>query len=464
MNRKRNIWILGLSTLLLIGILAFLFLSPKVEEVFPTDGLIDQIPSSEIEVKFSHPMDIDSVEEFLTITPKVDGKFSWEENKMIFTPDEDWPEGVEINISLEKSAKSSLGLPLRQNFEWSFKISRIRLAYLWPLGVGANLYLLDTISGETKQLTFSKGLLDFDVDEANRLIYFSALNAQGGSDLFVYDPYQEDLNRILPCGNISCSDVQVSNSGDRLAYEQEDENGISSIWVMTFGKDPDQVSLNGKIADTPQWSPDGRLVYYDRTDQKYVFVDETYNKLYEMDNITGEAGTWSLTGQKFVVHEHFPFTSDTLRGPSGELSNQIVSDEDLELVEIFSSHLLSLNTFTEEIDNLSGEETYIEDTEPAFSPDRWWLAFARTDLGLEDIVIGRPMWIMRSDGTQQRYLTGDPNYRHSAFAWHPNVEQIALVRFNTILLTEPPEIWVVEVSDGTALRLVIGGFDPLWMP
>ncbi len=464
MNRKRNLWILSLSTILLIGILAFLLLSPKVVEVFPANGMIDQIPSSEIEIIFSHSMDIELAEETMNISPEIDGQYRWEENKLTFTPDEDWPEGAEIQVSLDTRARSSLGLPLRQNIEWSFKVSRIRLAYLWPLGVGANLYLLDVLSGDTHQLTFSKGLLDFDVDEANRLIYFSALNAQGGSDLFVIDPYQENLNRVLPCGKISCSNVQISLSGERLAYEQADENGISSIWTMRLGEDPEKISLSGRVADTPQWSPDGRLVYYDRTEQAYIFVDEDYDKLYAMNNITGEAGTWSLTGQKFVVHEHFPFTSDTLRGPSGELSNQVIADEDLELVEIFSSHLLSFNSFTDEIDNLSGDEAYIEDTEPAFSPGGRWLAFARTDLGLEDIVIGRPMWIMRSDGTQQRYLTGDPNYRHSAFAWHPNAEQIALVRFNTILLTEPPEIWVVDVSDGTALRLVIGGFDPLWMP
>lgn len=464
MNRKRNVWLLAFLILFLIGFLAYLGLSPKVTVVSPALGENNQSPNSKIEISFSRAMQTEALEDLLSISPEIEGNFSWRENILIFTPEEPWPEGVIVQVRLEAGAKSTLGLTIRETLEWSFDISRIRLAYLWPMGVGANLYLLDAISGETQELTFSKGLLDFDVDELNSLIYYSALNAQGGSDLFVFDIYQGDLDRVLACGQVFCSGVQVSYSGAQLIYEHVDKDGVGSVWLMDLEDEPKQISMEGRIADTPQWSPDGRLVYYDRTEQTYIFMDLDGNIIWDLDNITGEPGTWSLTGQKFVVHEHFPFISDVLRGPSGEASNQVVADEDLALVEIYSSHLLSLNTFTEQVDNLSGEEKYIEDTEPSFSPDGRWLAFARTDLDLEEIVIGRPMWLMRSDGTLQRFLMGDPNYRHSAFAWHPNGEQIALVRFNTILLTDPPEIWLVETANGSAFRLVIGGFDPQWIP
>ncbi len=448
MNKKLKFWILVFLILLLLGYWAYLFLSPTVLAVFPSDGEENLKRNSEIIITFSQPMRTDLVDEYLIISPEVEGSISWQEDELIFKPSEPWPEGADIELMVVAGAKSTLGIPLKQNFEWFFSVSRTRLAYLWPLGVGANLYLLDIIRGDSKQVTFSKGLIDFDVDELNSLIYFSALNANGGSDLFVIDYYSEDIDRVLSCEKDFCSNVQIAYSGIQLAFEKTNEDGISSIWLVPVNGDPIQMSQEGQIADTPQWAPNGHLVFYDRTDRAYQFVDQEGNLEYQLENLTGEPGTWSLTGQKFVVHEHFPFSTTN----------------DSDSLKLFTSHLLSLNTFTKQVIDLSGVNNYIEDTEPSFSPDGTWIAFARTELDLEESVIGRPMWIMRSDGTDQQYLTGDPNYRHSALAWHPNGDQIAFLRSSTVLLTEPPEIWLKDVSEGNTFRIVIGGFSPKWTP
>jgi Tol biopolymer transport system component len=71
---------------------------------------------------------------------------------------------------------------------------------------------------------------------------------------------------------------------------------------------------------------------------------------------------------------------------------------------------------------------------------------------------------MRADGSEKEMLTDDPDYKYSAFAWSPDGSQIAVVRSNTTLLTDPPEVWLVDVDTGEAIQLVIGGFAPQWIP
>ena len=152
-----------------------------------------------------------------------------------------------------------------------------------------------------------------------------------------------------------------------------------------------------------------------------------------------------------------------MRGPSGEAENQDVPDEELERVEVFSSHLMLFNLGNGSVQDLTGNGL-LEDAAPAFDPAARWLAFARRSIEEETISLGRQLWLVRPNGSSERPITDAPDFKHSNFVWHPEGEQIAYVRFNQVALTEPPEIWLIQASTGEALRLVIGGYAPAWVP
>jgi hypothetical protein len=61
-------------------------------------------------------------------------------------------------------------------------------------------------------------------------------------------------------------------------------------------------------------------------------------------------------------------------------------------------------------------------------------------------------------------LTDEDDYQHTSFAWHPDGDQLAYVRYNQATLTELPEIWLIDTTSGEALRLIINGFSPGWIP
>ncbi|MEJ2708685.1 MAG: hypothetical protein P8074_13795 [Anaerolineales bacterium] len=71
---------------------------------------------------------------------------------------------------------------------------------------------------------------------------------------------------------------------------------------------------------------------------------------------------------------------------------------------------------------------------------------------------------MNADGSDVRQLTDDPFYHHYALAWKPGGGQLAYVRFNQTVLTEPPEIWVINPETAQATRLIVGGYAPQWIP
>jgi Tol biopolymer transport system component len=71
---------------------------------------------------------------------------------------------------------------------------------------------------------------------------------------------------------------------------------------------------------------------------------------------------------------------------------------------------------------------------------------------------------MRPDGREAQELSNAPYFNHSNFAWSPDSQQIAYLRFNQDNPTAPPEIWIMNIDGMNPIQLVIGGYAPQWIP
>lgn len=450
--------------LLAVGWLLYRAQLPRVTGFSPGDGAQDLPVGTVIEIDFSKPMQAETVEERLRLEPRMEGDFIWQDNSLRFVPAEDWEEGTQVRVTLAEGARTTQGWAMPLSTSWSFTIGRTLLVYLWPADGSADLYALDPVSGETRRWTTAGGVQDFSIDFGNELVYFSARDQQEGGDLWVVDRRSGDVRQVLDCGEDYCANVQVSPDGNRLAFEIMTPAGDASVWLMSLtANHVSMLSQTGHEAHGPQWAPDGLLAYYDAREQAYLLLDLETGDTDRLENQTGEPGSWSPTGLRFVVREIFPVTTEILRGPTGEVSNQPVDEEELEPVIVAASNLVSYNTNTGMLTNLS-RSTELEDANPSFSPDGRWLAFARSSLDEQNWTPGRQLWLMRSDGSEAQALTADKDYNYSAFTWHLEEPWLVAVRSNTTLMTEPPELWLINVSSGEMIRLVIGGFSPLWIP
>jgi Tol biopolymer transport system component len=478
MNTRQIILIV--IVVLLLGLGAGLWLSiPQIESYSPfqTSSLEEVVYQSNtvaVEIRFTRRMQADSVIDNLTISPQVEGDYTWpDENTLRFVPSEVWPSGAQVEVKLDTGARSNLGLGLRQPLTYSFQVSPVLLLYLWPASGGSDIYTMDTETGETQQLTNSGNIVSFDTSPDGHILYYFVDNNITGNDLFYLDRFEAVTaeseqtigpSRLLTCQRALCGTPVVSPDGRLLAYQRND----SEIWLMEIENPADavQVSPEGEDCRLPLWSPTGELSYYNATRQAYIVLNIESEEEISIENATGEEGAWSPRGTAFVAPDAFIIETDILRGPSGEAENQEIPEEELEPVRVLSAHLLVYQTGGSQVQDLSQDEL-VEDFSPSFSPDGRTLAFTRRYLTEEPIALGRQVWLRTIQGggasAQALPLTDHPDYKYTLLVWHPDGRQLAAVRFNQAVLTDPPEIWLLDLN-GNAIRLIIGGYAPQWTP
>jgi Tol biopolymer transport system component len=462
----RRIIILGLIVLLAAAGITALLLRPEVVTISPQAAPGGLPNTATVEIVFSRRMQRESVIERLTISPEIEVKTIWDEQTLRVIPMETWPSGAEVTVTLESGAQSRLRLPAASGVSWSFRIAPLSLAYLWPAGGESQLYLLDPDSGETIQLTRGNAVLAYVFSPDGRTAYYFAGNNLGGSDLFSLTRFAPETEpaRLFSCQRAVCDSPVISLDGSSLAYTQND----NQVWTydLAAGDEPLLVSPEGDTAYQPLWSSTGNLSYYNATRQEYTVISPAGKELSTWPNQSGEHAAWAPGGTGLIAPEAFLQETEILRGPSGEADNEEVDESELAPVRVLSSRLTVYQLGGDRTSTLT-EDELAEDFWPAFSPDGSLLAFTRRYLDEERWTPGRQIWLMSlTSGTapeQIKPLTEAEDYLYTALTWHPDDRQLAAVRFNITLKTEPPEIWLVDLN-GSATRLVIGGYQPAWIP
>jgi Tol biopolymer transport system component len=478
MRKRLEIVVLLGVLLALLVILGYGWGTPHLLSVSPAAQATNVSPGAEVRLKFSRPLQTTAVATRLVFEPAMPGTYSWRGNTLVFTPAQPWPAGVTIQARLQPGAPASgiLALPLPQGLEWSFTIRRPSILYLYPVTDPANLTIQNPISGATRSLiNVASGVLDFDISADGSLIYYS-LRQDTGSAIYRVSlaeelqseatpsagqtgPTENKPELALACTEALCDALALSPQGDYLAYEQgmlpasgQPEN--FQVWVMPLTTGDQAKPFLAGAADhqttLPAWSSAGLLAFYDSTAKAYIFTEPGIGERGRFANQTGQGGVWHPDGRQFLAPEIIFVNTGSSSSVTG-------------LEPRADSHLLLYNLDTNTTQDLTPGEG-VEDTSPLFSPDGKFLAFARKYLDAKRWTPGRQLWIARVDTREARPLTSEPLYNHYQFAWSLSGEQLAYVRFNQTTLTEPPEIWIIYLLDGTQSRLVVGGYSPHWSP
>jgi dipeptidyl aminopeptidase/acylaminoacyl peptidase len=428
--------------------------APRVLEVRPTPNK-GPIPAyTRLQLTFSRTMAPESVTANFQIDPPVSGQFAWEGTTLTFTPDQPWPGGETVTLQLAAGARAELlGLPLLGERSWKFTIQNPQLIYLWPNDGPAELYTLDPETGDIQQLTrTAHGILDYSASADGTYLFYSAMTATGGSDLFIFDRLSGTQNRLVDCSPDSCESPRSSPDGALLTYQRlilsPGQPERAEIQLRSLGASSPNTATLARLGEPSRvlaWSPDRALLYYDPGLQAFILYDLTGGSAQRFPNLAGTPGDWAPQGEAYMA----PEIDDTLAEDAAPLAQP--------------SHIQRLDVETGEvIDLLAGGDT--ENADPVFSPDGNTVAFARRYLDARRWTPGRQLWLMAPDGSGVRPLTDEPLFTHTDFTWRPDGLLLAYTRFNQVTLTDPPEIWTIDPGGGPPLRLVIGGYDPQWIP
>jgi hypothetical protein len=103
-----------------------------------------------ITVIFSEGMNKASAEGAFSVSPSVSGSFSWDANKMIFTPDSDLDYETTYTVNISTEAKDLAGNKLESPFTWQFTTLTMGMTLVgeWDFDEGSGVIAEDT-SGNT---------------------------------------------------------------------------------------------------------------------------------------------------------------------------------------------------------------------------------------------------------------------------------------------------------------------------
>jgi len=481
--RKQLLIILLLGILLALAVsLGYWWWTPRLLSVSPAAQSANVPAGAEVRLDFSRLMQTGSLESRLSFEPAMPGAYSWQGYTLVFKPAQPWPAGVTVQARLQPGARASgiLSLPLTRGLDWSFTIRQPSIIYLYPASDPASLTIQNPVSGAVRSLvSLASAVVDFDLSADGSQLYYS-VRQENGTKIYrlslldqqptpvtpgVATPIagqpgsgEQTPELVLDCADALCEALAFSPQGDYLAYERGLLPGSGQfesfqVWVLPLGSaGPSRAYLAG--ADdhqtiSPAWSSAGMLAFYDSTAKAYIFLQPGAGERGRFPNQTGQGGVWRPGGEQFLAPE-IVFVDTGSSSASG-------------LEPRADSHLMLYDLENQTTQDLTPGEG-IEDTSPVFSPDGKFLAFARKYLDAQRWTPGRQLWLAQVDTRLARPLTSEPLYNHYQFVWSLSGEQLAYLRFNQGALTEPPEIWVMDLLSGSQSRLVVDGYSPRWTP
>jgi hypothetical protein len=315
--RGRLIALMIVILALVAGII-FRLQTPRLVEISPEIGA-ENIPAGEpIRLTFSAAMDFDSVASRLVIEPAQTGKGAWQANTYIFTPNQPWQNNTIYHVRLAKGARSNswLHLAITQEKSWSFTTEDPLLAYLYPSDGPAQVYTVNPLTGEQKQISDgSAEVLDFSVSANGAVIYYSLNQGGKGSAIYGLDRASSASIQLLDCPEALCRSPHVSAQNDFLAYErtpldESGQTGKTQVWIAAlpaslFLNDESPIPpLSPELAGDPQhqtqqplWSSKGLLAYYDDSLAEVIIQTPQGEPIARFPSQTGQPGDWDPPGQ-----------------------------------------------------------------------------------------------------------------------------------------------------------------------
>ena len=218
---------------------------------------------------FNRPMDRDSVEENLIISPSLPGKISWSGLRLAYTLDNPAPYGETYQIALavarERFANQKQAGSEIQPFDAQFRSRDRALAYVGTEGEETGRLVLSNWTRSQTAILTPKNLtvFDFKPDPQGNFLLFSAADSSQGvegiSDLKLYkvstrlDSITENglaVELVLDNQKYQNNKFDISQDGTTIVVQRLNRSNPKDygLWKLVEGKSP-QMFTNNQVGD-----------------------------------------------------------------------------------------------------------------------------------------------------------------------------------------------------------------------
>ncbi|WP_339771754.1 Ig-like domain-containing protein [Caldilinea sp.] len=427
----------------------------QVVAVAPADDSAGVSTRSQIRIAFDQPLAQDAASAQLALDPPVETEVRVDGSQLIFTPKALQPDTL-YTARLEAGVRSATGHALHTPYVWRFTTGRLQALFTRSVDGREQLFVAPVpveakdADAQPRQLTSSEGgVWDFAVSPVDARIAFSALTETGGSHLWLMAPGGQPT-LLLDCGDDFCSSPSWSNDGELLLFARRSASDYAaaavspprlSIMHVASGERAPVFRDSQKLGFEARWSSDNRWITYLSPDFIGIGVynlESGEERFYPTQ--AGEAAPWQPGRMRFAMNQE-----------------RMLGDRS-------AIHLFLVDPIADERINLSGEDAMVEDGAPAWSPDGEWLAFRRNITEGPNATLTKQLWLMRSDGSEARPLTMDPDIDHGPPTWSPDGRYLLFHKFPIKGPDIVISVWVMEVASGKQWQVVSPGQFPLWLP
>ncbi len=441
---------------LLAAAIAVVSADMRVVQVWPAEDEQQAAITAPIRVVFSREADAASLEARARIEPEVDGSWLVEGDEALFVADRALEPGASYTVTLEAGIRSQSDRQLAREFGWRFRTREPQLLYLgWPEpGADGRQLFVAAFEDAPRQLTdHPQGVWDYAVHPQGVGIVYSVLREDGGADLWRMDRDGSEQRLLLACPEAACLDPAWAPDGETLAYERRDiwagapnlDPNAGRIWLLDLEEGEDLPLFDYEVAlHSPQWAPAGRrLAYTSPTLPGVEVYDLDTGELQQFANEWGASPAWAPDGGSLVLPE------------------LMLAGEELVV------RLVRIDLADEHLSDISGDDDFVKDTTPAWSPGGGWIALGRQFLDDERWTPGRQIWLTRPDASEAYGLPAEAMADRYAFAWRPDGGALAYARTD---LSQGPQVvpevsvWIFDFALGQARAVSDEAVLPKWLP
>ncbi|MFH1458958.1 MAG: Ig-like domain-containing protein [Candidatus Omnitrophota bacterium] len=264
---------------------------PRIAKIYPEYGKINVDTLTEISIIFNTQMDKESIEKNFFIYPEIKGEFSWQENTLIFKPQEPLLPSTSYFVTFTPQLKTTKNIPLVLTY---FSTPAQGLC----LGLNGNINIV-SINGKSEEIPV-KGMNPVWTPDNKRVIY----EYQG--KIWQVNTNGENSVPLLEDGfTFQASQPECNPVADLIAFIGTNAAECDNIYTIeTKTKIVKQLTsfFEPNLINNLRWSPDGLYLAFLRAGQVWIMnQDGTGLSKLTTDELTCKTNfAWSPGGTKIV--------------------------------------------------------------------------------------------------------------------------------------------------------------------
>jgi Tol biopolymer transport system component len=413
---------------------------------------------------FNSAVNLESLEDKLSIEPPIDGRFSQDGQLVQFEPLMPFDYATTYSVNINPGLRGQNRLPSLFKQEKRFQVQDPQLLFLRQDNDSVSLWSLGPDSRSQKVTDEENSIWDFTIAPDNRGVLLSVL-AEDGSDDLVLVGWDGQRHEVVSCDDSQCREGHWQPGGSLVAYERkflDKPVGETEVWLLdtTNGQsrpvhDTDLLAAAGvetQRSRYPRWSADGRyLSYYQPEARMIVVLDMEGGQPVFIPANLEIMGDWSPTGY-WLAYTELAF------GAAGPHGDEESSDNENSHSETgLFSHLVVTNLISRQTVDMS-QDLDFSDGQPSWAPDGEMIALARTGTGA-----GRQIWLLNPQTKQSMAITDDPFTNHSAITWSPDGRHLAFMRTD-LSGDDTQSLWLLDLQGDRQTLVEEAAFRPDWKP